>query len=260
LIRADRHDGVLRVVIDRPERKNALTPELRDDLTATFDAASADHEVRAVLLGGAGGAFCAGADLAAGSNSPPGTTQHRVEGDIRRGWQRLIAAVLDCEKPVVAAVTGVAAGGGAHLALACDLVVAADDARIVEVFVRRGLAPDAGGAWLLPRLVGLARAKELVFFGDAITGAEAAQIGLVNRAVPAADVEHTATGLAARLAAGPTRAIAAAKSLLNRSFESARAVSFADEATAQELVHATADAAEGRKAFAERREPRFQGR
>ncbi|CAN5533720.1 hypothetical protein BH20ACT2_BH20ACT2_10400 [soil metagenome] len=178
---------------------------------------------------------------------------------IRRGWQRLISAILDCEKPVVAAVNGTAAGGGAHLALACDLIVMADTAKIVEVFVRRGIMPDAGGCYLLPRMIGLPRAKELLFLGDDVPAADAYRLGLVNRVAPSAELADTVDALAARLATAPTRALAMTKWLCNRSFESSRSTAFDEEAWAQEIITGTDDMAEGMAAFAERRAPEFRG-
>ncbi|WP_424855106.1 enoyl-CoA hydratase/isomerase family protein [Streptomyces sp. SAI-170] len=190
--------------------------------------------------------------------------RERVAGDVARtlrlGAQRLIAAVLDCEKPVIAAVNGVAAGLGAHLALACDLVLAAESARFIEVFVRRGLVPDAGGAYLLPRLIGPQRAKELMFFGDALTAPDAERLGLVNRVVPDDELPATAREWAARLAAGPTRTLALTKQLVNASLDTDRATAFAAEAAAQEINLTTADAQEGLASFAQRRTPRFTGR
>ncbi|MFJ8083539.1 enoyl-CoA hydratase/isomerase family protein [Streptomyces sp. NPDC096205] len=190
--------------------------------------------------------------------------RERVAGDVARtlrlGAQRLIAAVLDCEKPVIAAVNGVAAGLGAHLALACDLVLAAESARFIEVFVRRGLVPDAGGAYLLPRLIGPQRAKELMFFGDALTAADAERLGLVNRVVPDDDLPATAREWAARLATGPTRTLALTKQLVNASLDTDRATAFTAEAAAQEINLTTADAHEGLSGFAQRRTPRFTGR
>ncbi|GAA0304060.1 hypothetical protein GCM10009540_24230 [Streptomyces turgidiscabies] len=179
---------------------------------------------------------------------------------IRLGAQRLISAVLDCEKPVIAAVNGTAAGLGAHLALACDLVLAAEQARFIEVFVRRGLVPDGGGAYLLPRLIGPQRAKELMFFGDALTAPDAERLGLVNRVVPAEDLHKTAREWAERLATGPTRALALTKQLVNASLDTDRATAFAAEATAQEINMTTADAQEGVASFVERRSPRYGGR
>ncbi|EFE76735.1 enoyl-CoA hydratase [Streptomyces filamentosus NRRL 15998] len=189
--------------------------------------------------------------------------RERVPGDVSRtirlGAQRLIAAVLDCEKPVIAAVNGTAAGIGAHLAFACDLVLAADTAKFIEVFVRRGLVPDGGGAYLLPRLVGPQRAKELMFFGDALSAADAERMGLVNRTVPERELTALAAAWAGRLAAGPTRAVALAKQLVNASLDGDRAAAFAAEAAAQEINMTTRDADEGVAAFVERRTPEYRG-
>ncbi|XHM67934.1 enoyl-CoA hydratase/isomerase family protein [Streptomyces nigra] len=258
-VRHSREDGVCRITLDRPESLNALTPGMRDRLVALLDAASADPETRAVVLTGTGRAFCAGADLRDGAAGGERRTGD-VARTLRLGAQRLIAAVLDCEKPVIAAVNGTAAGLGAHLALACDLVLAAESARFIEVFVRRGLVPDGGGAYLLPRLVGPHRAKELMFLGDALGAADAERLGLVNRVVPDAELEDAALGWAVRLAVGPTRALALTKQLVNASWDSDRAGAFAAEAAAQEINLTTEDAAEGLAAFVERRNPEFRGR
>ncbi|KOV85821.1 enoyl-CoA hydratase [Streptomyces sp. NRRL WC-3618] len=248
------------ITLNRPETLNAITPDQRERLIQFFSDASADPAVRAVVLTGTGRGFCAGADLRGGAGQADG---ERVAGDVARvirlGAQRLIAAVLDCEKPVIAAVNGTAAGLGAHLALACDLVLAAEQARFIEVFVRRGLVPDGGGAYLLPRLVGPQRAKELMFFGDALTAPDAERLGLVNRVVPADDLHKTAREWAERLAAGPTRALALTKQLVNASLDSDRATAFAAEATAQEINMTTSDAREGVASFVERRSPRYSG-
>lgn len=250
---------VAHVTLNRPEALNALTPAQRDQVIALLAGASSDPDVRAVVLTGTGRGFCAGADLRGGA-----VAGERVAGDVARvirdGAQRLIAAVLDCEKPVIAAVNGTAAGLGAHLALACDLVLAAESARFIEVFVRRGLVPDGGGAYLLPRLVGPRRAKELMFFGDALSAPEAERLGLVNRVVPDGELDKTAREWAARLAAGPTRALALTKQLVNASLDSDRATAFAAEAAAQEINMTTADAREGVASFVERRSPEFRGR
>jgi 2-(1,2-epoxy-1,2-dihydrophenyl)acetyl-CoA isomerase len=260
-------DGVAWLRIERPDAGNALTAVMRDQLGAWIEDASSDLMVRAVVVTGSGDrAFCTGADLRGGRPEPrprPEGAPDNVVGDgartIRQGWQRLVGAVLDCEKPVVAGVNGTAAGGGMHLALACDLVVAAQGARFIEVFIRRGIAPDAGGAWLLTRLVGIQRAKELFFFGDDVPAQQAEQLGLVNRVVPLAELEATVAELATRLAAGPTKAIGMAKWLANRALDVDRMTSFQDEALAQELVTRTEDAGEGVRAFVERRPTAFKG-
>jgi 2-(1,2-epoxy-1,2-dihydrophenyl)acetyl-CoA isomerase len=257
--------GVAWITLNRPEVGNAITSDQRDRVIDLLAAASGDLAVRAVVLTATGKAFCSGADLRASSTPrprPEGAPERSV-GDISRtirdGAQRLVAAVLDCEVPVIAAVNGTAAGIGAHLAFACDLVLAADTASFIEVFVRRGIVPDGGGAYLLPRLVGPQKAKELMFFGDKLPAADAERIGLVNRVVPADELEATAAEWAARLAAGPTRAVALTKALVNRSLETDRAGAFADEAVAQELTMHTTDAQEGIAAFVERRDPTYHG-
>ncbi|MFJ9354779.1 enoyl-CoA hydratase/isomerase family protein [Streptomyces mirabilis] len=266
------------ITLNRPEALNAITPDQRERLIQHLSHASCDPGVRAVVITATGRGFCAGADLRGGP--PTGGPQagervageqvageqvagERVAGDVARmirlGAQRLIGAVLDCEKPVIAAVNGTAAGLGAHLALACDLVLAAASAKFIEVFVRRGLVPDGGGAYLLPRLIGPQRAKELMFFGDALTAADAARLGLVNRVVPADDLEKTARDWAERLATGPTRALALTKQLVNASLDTDRTTAFAAEAAAQEINMTTTDANEGVAAFTERRTPHYRG-
>jgi 2-(1,2-epoxy-1,2-dihydrophenyl)acetyl-CoA isomerase len=269
LVRHD--DGVLWLTLNRPEAANAVTPAQRNRLIELLADASEQADVRVVVLGANGKHFCTGADLRSSSSASaarvgqerPDGAPDRVVGDVarmlRRGAQRLVAGVLDCEKPVIAAVNGTAAGLGAHLALASDLVIASDNARFIEVFVRRGLVPDAGGAWLLPRLVGLQRAKELMFFGDDVPAARAEQLGLVNRVVPADALDDTVAEWAKRLAAAPTQSIGMAKRLVNRSLDVDRATAFEEEAVAQELNMGTHDAGEGVRSFVERRDPNFRG-
>ncbi|MGW6641609.1 enoyl-CoA hydratase/isomerase family protein [Streptomyces iakyrus] len=250
---------VLTLTLNRPETLNALTPDQRDEMVRLLSEASAAAAVRAVVITGSGRGFCAGADLRGA-----GPSGERLAGDVSRtlrtGAQRLIGAVLDCEKPVIAAVNGTAAGLGAHLAFACDLVLAAESARFIEVFVRRGLVPDGGGAYLLPRLIGPQRAKELMFFGDALTAPEAERLGLVNRVVRDEELDKTAHAWAERLASGPTRALALTKQLVNASLDTDRAAAFAAEAAAQEINMTTADAQEGVRSFVERRSAEFEGR
>ncbi|MFC9752720.1 enoyl-CoA hydratase/isomerase family protein [Streptomyces sp. NPDC056921] len=251
-------NGVSWITLNRPEAMNAVTWEQRERVIGLLAEASADPAVRAVVLTATGRGFCAGADL----RGAPATGE-RVPGDVARtirlGAQRLIAAVLDCEKPVIAAVNGTAAGIGAHLAFACDLVLAAGSAKFIEVFVRRGLVPDGGGAYLLPRLIGPQRAKELMFFGDSLPAAEAERLGLVNRVVPDEELAATAREWAQRLAEGPTRSIALTKQLVNASLDADRSTAFAAEAMAQEINMTTQDANEGVASFVERRAPKYRG-
>ncbi len=260
-------DQVLWLTLNRPDAGNAITPAVRNRLIEHLDAANSSFEVRAIVLTAAGDRhFCTGADLRSGRVAPPPKPEgapERVAGEaarmIRTGIQRLIGAMLDCEKPILTAVNGTAAGGGAGMVLASDLVIAADHARIIQVFVRRGLIPDGGGTYLLPRLVGLQKAKELVFFGDDLSAVDAERIGLVNKVVPGAELAAAAGDWARRLAQGPTRTIGFAKRLLNRSLDTDRATMFEEEALLVEMVTATGDSAEGVASFVERRPAEFKG-
>jgi 2-(1,2-epoxy-1,2-dihydrophenyl)acetyl-CoA isomerase len=259
-------EGVSWITLDRPQAGNALTPDQRNTVVALLDDANADLAVRAVVITATGEkAFCTGADLRIDRPRqhalPEGAPDRPVLSVDRTciGAQRLVAAIQDCDKPIIAAVNGTAAGIGAHLAFACDLVLAADHARFIEVFVQRGIIPDGGGAYLLTRLVGPQKAKELVFFGDDLPASEAERIGLVNKVVPASQLLDEAAAWAGRLAGGPTPAISLSKRLINRALESDRTTAFGDERWAQEIAMASADAAEGLASFAERRAPVFKG-
>ena len=257
-------DGVAWITLNRPEAHNAITPDQRDRVIWLLSEASAELAVRCVVITANGKGFCTGADLRASRparprpDGAPERTSGEVARMIRDGAQAMVAAVMDCEKPVIAAVNGTAAGIGAHLAFACDLVIAAESANFVEVFVRRGLVPDGGGAYLLPRLIGLQKTKELMFFGDKLPAADAMAIGLANKVVPDDELVAVAGEWAARLAAGP-RSIVATKWLINRSLDSDRATSFHDEAMAQDLNMTTADAQEGVASFVERRDADYKG-
>jgi 2-(1,2-epoxy-1,2-dihydrophenyl)acetyl-CoA isomerase len=261
--------GVAWLVLNQPKTGHALSPELRSGLVRSLEEAGGDLRVRAVVLTATGGRhFCTGGDLrhegATDADRPPGAPD-RPAGTVMRqlqrsdGVQRTIAAVLDCPKPVIAAVNGTAAGVGVQLALACDLVVAADHARFIQVFVRRGIMPGGGSTYLLPRLVGPQRAKELLFFGDDLPAAEAHRMGLVNRVVPSDRLEDAADELAQRLAGLPTVTIGLIKRLVNCSFETDRTTAFQSEAFGQETNMQTSDSQEGIRAWLERREPRFRG-
>jgi 2-(1,2-epoxy-1,2-dihydrophenyl)acetyl-CoA isomerase len=247
------------ITMNRPEQRNAVNAEMREELISVFSDARSNPSIRALVLTGSGKGFCTGADLSGPRGqgpSGPGATREVMKGSS----QRLIRALWELEKPVVAAVNGVAAGLGAHLAFASDFVVAAAEARFIEVFVRRGIAVDAGGAFLLPRLVGLQKAKELVFFGDDLSADEALRIGLASKVVPADQLETTARDWAERLAKGPTFAIGMSKRLLNRSLESSLETALEEEAMAQALVSQSEDTREGMLSFMERRPPQFKGR
>ncbi|MCU1459737.1 MAG: putative oxidoreductase [Actinomycetia bacterium] len=255
------------ITINRPNAGNAITPAVRNRMIERLDEASASYEVRAVVITAAGEKhFCTGADLRAGRAAPapkPEGTPDSVLGDAHRmiatGIQRLAAAIQDCSKPVIVALNGTAAGGGAMIALAADMIVAADTARIIQVFVRRGIIPDGGVAYFLPRLIGLHKAKELVFFGDDLPAADAERLGIVNKVVPAAELEATAKEWAERLAQGPTKAIGISKAMLNQSPDVDRATAFSTEAWFVELNTRTEDSTEGMMSFVERRPSAFKG-
>lgn len=257
-------DGVAWITLNRPDAANALPPTSRDRLIELLESASADRGVRAVVLAANGKHFCSGADLSAPAGrdgeQPPPPGPGDIARTLRLGSQRLVAAVQDCEKPVIAELHGAAAGIGAHIVLACDFIVAAQTSRIIEVFARRALVPDGGGAYLLPRLVGPIKAKQLMMLADDLSAADADALGLLHAVVPDDELRAATTALAQRLAAGPTRSLALTKWLVNRSLESSREQSFADEGLAQELNMATEDAQEGLRSFGERRPPVYTGR
>jgi 2-(1,2-epoxy-1,2-dihydrophenyl)acetyl-CoA isomerase len=258
VLAVERSAGVLRLTLNRPERLNALDDELLDALGAAVLVARDDDSVRAVLLTGAGRGFCAGADLAAGTLTAPdrGTA-------VRRRLQMLYAPVIlglrELEKPVVAAVNGVAAGAGMSLALAADLRVCGESASFLQAFVRIGLVPDAGSTFFLPRLVGLAKAAELVMLGEQVSAAEALRLGLVNRVVPDAELLDAAGELAERLARGP-RSLGLIKRALNASLGSDLHAQLNHEEDLQALAASSEDALEGVNAFLEKRPADFRGR
>ena len=256
-------DHVATITLDRPEARNALTVEMRDELLAAVRSCRADPAVRAVLLTGAGDAFCAGMDLRASTVARAGgegfDTRATSEA-LRIGVQAIVRELWELDKPTVAAVNGAAVGPGAHLALACDFVLVADTARFMWSFARWGLVVDAAGAYLLPRLVGLPRARAMVMLGEGATGKEAVEIGLAYRCVPPDDLADEAAGVAARLAGGPTRALGLSKLLLNRSFETSISESLDLEGAYQSLATTSSDLAEGMAAFKEKRDPKFTGR
>lgn len=254
-IRVETDGPVATIVLDRPEALNALTIPLKRELLRALREAERDPSIRAVVLTGAGRAFCAGQDL-----------RERLERDatpldveIRERYAPLVRQLVAMPKPVVAAVNGVAAGAGASLAFACDLRIAADDARFVLAFGRIGLVPDSGATWLLPRLVGLGRATELALLPDPVGAEEALRIGLVNRVVPADRLLAEARELARRLAEGAPRAIALTKRALARGLETGLDAALEYEAALQGVAGRTADHAEGIAAFVEKRPPRFTG-
>ena len=260
-IQAELAEGVLRVTLDRPKRRNAIDDTMAAALIGYLEAAQNDEAVRCIRIAGAGDDFCSGFDLAtrdgAGTERPRvGAIQRRLPGQAHR----LLPLMLDTQVPIVCAVRGWAAGLGLHVVLGADFSVVANDARIWEPFVKRGFTPDSGGTWLIPRLVGVARAKELLMLGRELSGAEAADWGLVYRAVDTAEVDAVADDVVARLAGGPTVALGLMKWLVHRGTAKVFDEHLADEAFAMELSSRADDFKEGIAAMMEKRDPRFSGR
>jgi 2-(1,2-epoxy-1,2-dihydrophenyl)acetyl-CoA isomerase len=264
--------GVAWLTLNRPDAGNALTAEQRGIMLELLEDAAGDLDVRAIVLTASGDRhFCTGGDLRVAATpgeprspkhpdapeQPAGTAMRGLERHL--GAQRFIAALQDCPKPIIAAVNGTAAGLGAHVAFACDLIMAADTARFIEIFARRGLIPDGGGPYLVTRLVGPQKAKELFFFGDDIPADRALGLGLVNRVVSAATLHDEVRVWAERLAAGPTVALGLTKRLVNAALEGGRDAAFRAEALALEVSMQSHDSTEGVKAFLERRPVEFTG-
>ncbi len=254
-LRLDVEGGIATLTLDRPEALNALTIPVKVALLDALATVAADPTVRAVILTGAGRAFCAGQDLAerAASDASP------LDVELRDRYEPIVRAMVALDRPIIAAINGVAAGAGASLALACDLRIAATSARFVLAFGRIGLVPDSGATWFLPRVVGSARAAEMALLNTPIDAAEALRVGLVSRVVPDADLLEAAREMATTLAAGPPRAIAATKRLLATAWTTDLESAFAAERAAQGELGATRDHGEGLAAFREKRPPRFTG-
>lgn len=252
----DRADGIATITMNRPEARNALDLTMREEMLGALDELERDPAVRVVLLTGAGGHFSAGGDVKSMQKK-----HTAAEGRARvELLNRFVLRLFAFSKPTIAMVDGFAVGAGCNIALGCDMIVASDRAKFGEVFLKIGLVPDGGGTWLLQRLVGLAKAKEMVLTAEIIDAAEALRIGLVNRVVPAAELESATRALAAKIAAGPPLAAALAKSLLNRAATVDLAAALEGEALGQSNAITSEDHAEGVRAFLEKRAPRFQGR
>ncbi|EGL81953.1 Enoyl-CoA hydratase/isomerase [Caldalkalibacillus thermarum TA2.A1] len=256
-IRFEIEDQVAIVTLNRPDKLNAFTEEMNKEITKAFKDIATNDEIRAVLLTGAGRAFSAGEDLASVKGDKP--VNHGQF--LRKRYNPMILAIRNLEKPVVAAVNGVAAGAGCSLALACDFRIASDQASFIEAFIHIGLIPDSGSCYFLPRLVGVAKAMELAVLGDKITAEKAYELGLVNRVVEAGKLDEEAFRFAKRLAEMPTRAIGLIKRTMDRALHSRTLEEALEyEAYAQEIAGKTRDHQEGVKAFFEKRKPRFEGK
>jgi 2-(1,2-epoxy-1,2-dihydrophenyl)acetyl-CoA isomerase len=246
--------GVVTVTMNRPEKKNAIDYPMFSELREVFDEVAHSTTDRVLVLTGAGGNFCAGADL--GDSGAP--ERHQL-GHMRY-YGSVALALHQLPQPTIAKIRGVAVGAGLNLALGCDLIAAASTARLSEIFARRGLSLDVGGSWLLPRLVGLHRAKELALLAEIIPAAEAERIGLVNRVASEDELDAVVEAWTDRLAGGPPLALAMSKRLLNQAFAGGLAEALEAEGMAQAVNTATDDTKEALRAFFQKREPKFSGR
>jgi enoyl-CoA hydratase/carnithine racemase len=253
-------DSVATLTLNRPERMNALGDTLRDDLHDAVGRASQDAAVRVMVLTGAGKAFCAGGDVKAMNEAKETRAERPLSEKVAPLRDRVLLAMRDAPKPVIAAVNGAAAGAGMNLALGCDIRLASTAAKFTQAFVKRGLHPDWGGTYFLPRLVGMAKACELIFTGDVVDAQEALRLGLVNAVHPPEDLMAATYALAEKLAAGPPIAIRLAKRALYHNQEAGLRAALEFETFAQNVCVETEDAREGIRAFVEKRPPRFGGR
>jgi 2-(1,2-epoxy-1,2-dihydrophenyl)acetyl-CoA isomerase len=251
-----RAEGVVTVTMNRPSKKNAANATMWQELLEVFGQIGDTDSDRVVVLTGAGSEFCSGADLSDGS--PRRADRHQLT--FMRHISDVCLALARIPQPTIAKVRGVAVGAGCNMALICDLVVASETARFSEIFSKRGLSLDFGGSWVLPRRIGLHRAKELAFFAEIIGATEAERIGLVNRVLPDAELDAFVDNWAKRLAVGPPIALAQSKRLLNNSANVTLEQALDDEGAAQTVNFGTKDTLEAMSAFAEKREPRFTGR
>src|SRR3984957_3622396 len=254
----ERDSGVVNVTLNRPERKNAANGQMWLEVRQVVYQVTHTASDRVLAVTGAGGAFCSGADISdpngvSGNPGDPHLIRMQFLGEV-------MLALHEVPKPTIAKVRGIAAGAGLSLALGCDLVVASDNARFSEIFARRGLSVDGGSSWLLPRLVGMHRAKELAHFADILSADEAASYGLLNRVVPDDDLDAFVDDWARRLSQGPPLALAMTKTLLNNAMSVTMAQALEDEARCQTINFSSEDTGEAMRAFAEKREPRFKGR
>jgi 2-(1,2-epoxy-1,2-dihydrophenyl)acetyl-CoA isomerase len=254
-IRLEIDGAIATITLDRPDALNALTVAMKQELLAAFRSIDRDRSVRAVILTGAGRAFCAGQDLK--ERLKPDAAPLVVE--VRERYNPIIRAMRSLDQPIVGAINGVAAGAGASLAFACDIRFAAEAASFVLAFGRIGLVPDSGASWFLPRLVGRAKAAELALLGDSLSAADAERFGLVSRVVPGDGLADAARDAATRLAGLAPRALAHTKRALQRSWSVDLDEALEDEALRQGIAGGTADHAEGLAAFLEKRPPRFTG-
>lgn len=261
-LKVEIEEGIALLTMNRPDQRNPLDPEMQDALIETLSALDAGQEVRVAILTGAGSAFCAGGNvrrMAEAASGPQQRTPAQARGYYRWGIQRIPRLIESLEIPIIAAVNGPAMGAGCDLACMCDLRIAAESARFAESFVKLGIIPGDGGAWLLPRVVGFAKACEMALTGDALTAQEALACGLVSRVVPDAELIPAAKDLAARIAANPPQAVRMARRLLREAWNNRLDTVLEMSSAMQAVAHTTEDHREALAAMREKRKPVFKG-
>lgn len=257
----EKEDRVATITLNRPEKMNAIGGTMSAELEQAFEEANQDDAVGALIITGAGKGFCSGADVSTLGGTAGQVSRGLVARSPAAGGIRSFARQLqNFEKPTIAAVNGAAAGAGLSLALACDIRIASDRARFSQIFIKRGLVPDTGSSYFLPRAVGMARAFEMVFTGDILDAEQAKEYGLVSRVVPHDDLMREAKALAARIAAGPPIALKLAKRALHRGATTDLAAALEFEGYLQGICLGTEDFKEGVASFLEKREPKFTGK
>jgi len=252
-------DGVARITLNRPDRLNSFTAQMHEALATALDSADADPAVRAIWLTGAGRGFCAGQDLSDRAVAP-GSEPADLGETVQKYWAPLVERLATRDKPVVCAVNGVAAGAGANIALACDIVFAARSAKFIQSFANIGLIPDTGGTWILPRVIGQARAIGLALTAEPLPAEKAEEWGMIWKCVDDESLESESLVLAKRLAAGPTRGLAATKHALRGAFQQDLSSELAHERDLMRELGFSDDYREGVSAFMEKRRPEFSGR
>ncbi len=255
----EQEQRILTITLNRPDKLNAFTDTMLDELAAAFKQAEADSGVRAVVLTGAGRGFCPGQDLAFAVQNGAGGNGFSYSSHLRAHYDPLILGMQAFPKPIIAAINGVAAGAGMSLALACDLRIAAETASFIQAFVKVGLVPDSGSTWMLPRLIGMTRAMDMMLTGRKVSADEALEWGIVNRVVPNEQLMDVVYALAGELAAAPTKAIGLIKQAVNYAQHSTLAEALYQEAELQDMAGRTTDHAEGVVAFLEKRPAQFKG-
>ena len=252
-------EGVAIITLNRPDKLNSVKLTQLKELIIRLNEYEQDDKVRSILITGTGRGFCTGADLGGGGGREDANTPMGMKLSTHI-YSRVSFTIASIEKPVIAAVNGIAAGFGCNLALSCDIIYAAQDARFIQIFVKRGMSPDGGGTFFLPRLIGLAKAKEIFFTGDPVGADEALALGMINKVVSNEQLMADTFEFARRMAKAPTRSIGMIKHLLNQSLDTDLKTQLDLEAAFQGLATSTADMVEGVTSFFEKRDPNFQGK